>query len=473
MRSYIERLLTPYFDVVTVINGRLALEEATENPPDLVLTDVMMPEMDGFELLAALRSHPSTSSIPIMMVSARAGEESHVEGLQAGADDYLVKPFSARELIARVRTQLQLRQRSSQFETLVNQAPIGIIVVDGSLRILQVNPMARPALGDIPDVIGTDYADLMYRMWNREYAEEIVKIFRHTLETGEPYSTPKRAEYRDDRKQLEYYEWRIDRMAMPQGGYGVVCYFRDISAQVKAEDALRKNEKLAAVGRLASTISHEINNPLESVTNLLYIIRNAASDQSLLQYIHLAEEELNRASEVVRHSLKFHRQTTNPERENLSELLASTLTVYEPRMKQLGISVRSDLENTSRTLCYGGEVRQVFANLISNAIDACASGGFLRLRSRDWRHPQTGIKGVRVTIADNGNGMSLGTMRRLFEPFFTTKGINGTGLGLWVTAEILERHRATLRVKSSQSHPSGTVFTIFFEDDPDILLSTP
>ena len=121
------------------------------------------------------------------MVSARAGEESHVEGLQAGADDYLVKPFSARELIARVRTQLQLRQRSSQFETLVNQAPIGITVVDGNLRILQVNPMARPALGDIPDVIGTDYADLMYRMWNREYAEEIVKIFRHTLETGEPY----------------------------------------------------------------------------------------------------------------------------------------------------------------------------------------------------------------------------------------------------------------------------------------------
>jgi signal transduction histidine kinase len=149
--------------------------------------------------------------------------------------------------------------------------------------------MARPALGDIPDVIGTDYADLMYRMWNREYAEEIVKIFRHTLETGEPYSTPKRAEYHDDRKLLEYYEWRIDRMAMPQGEYGVVCYFRDISAQVKAEDALRKNEKLAAVGRLASTISHEINNPLESVTNLLYIIRNAASDQSLLQYIHLAK----------------------------------------------------------------------------------------------------------------------------------------------------------------------------------------
>jgi signal transduction histidine kinase len=337
------------------------------------------------------------------------------------------------------------------------------------LKILQVNPVGRPALGDIPNVIGADYADVMYRMWNRDYAEEILRIFRRTIETGEPYSTPKRAEYRDDRKQIEYYEWRIDRMATPQGGYGAVCYFRDISAQVKAEDALRKNEKLAAVGRLASTISHEINNPLESVTNLLYIIRDAASDESLLEYIHQAEQELNRASEVVRHSLKFHRQTTNPERESLSELLVSTLAVYEPRMKQLGISMRSELVATSRTLCYGSEVRQVFANLIGNAVDACESGGTLRLRTRDSLHPQTGVKGVRVTIADTGTGMDLETKKHLFEPFFTTKGINGTGLGLWVSSEILDRHRATVWVKSSRSAPHGTVFSMFFEDDPDVL----
>jgi signal transduction histidine kinase/FixJ family two-component response regulator len=114
MRSYIERLLTPIYEVQAVTNGKLALEAAMADPPHLVITDVMMPEMDGFQLLAALRSQPTTCSIPVIMVSARAGEESHVEGLQAGADDYLVKPFSARELMARVRTQLQLRQRSSQ-----------------------------------------------------------------------------------------------------------------------------------------------------------------------------------------------------------------------------------------------------------------------------------------------------------------------------------------------------------------------
>jgi signal transduction histidine kinase len=157
--------------------------------------------------------------------------------------------------------------------------------------------------------------------------------------------------------------------------------------------------------------------------------------------------------------------------ESLLELLVSTLTVYEPRMKQLGISVRSELESISRTLCYSSEVRQVFANLIGNALDACESGGIIRLRTRDSFHAQTGLKGVRVTIADNGTGMKPETKSRLFEPFFTTKGINGTGLGLWVSSEIFDRHRATVRVKSRQSPPCGTVFSLSSKTIP--ILSCP
>jgi signal transduction histidine kinase len=471
MRGYIQRLLAPNYEVVEVTNGRLALDAAMANPPDLVITDVMMPELDGFELLAALRSQPSTASIPVIMVSARAGEESRVEGLQAGADDYLVKPFSARELLARVRTQLLLRQRSSQFETLVTQAPIGIVVVDGDLRVVQVNPVARPVFGGMPNLIGSDFAEVTRKMWNHGYAEEIIQIFRHTLATGEPYSTPKRAEYRVDRDQPEYYEWRVDRMAMPQGGYGVVCYFRDISVQVKAEEALRKNEKLAAVGRLASTISHEINNPLESVTNLLYIIRHESSEKPVLEYVQMAEQELRRASEVVRHSLQFHRQTTSPEHASISEILASTLAVYEPRLQQLGIPVDCQFADSLPSLCYSSEVRQVFANLIGNALDACGTSGSIRMKTRDATHWRTGVKGVRVTIADKGVGMNAETRDRLFEPFFTTKGMNGTGLGLWVTSEILVRHRATVNLKSRQDRDSGTVFSIFFQTDPDIQAS--
>ena len=398
----------------------------------------MMPEMDGFELLRALRANAATRSIPVIMLSARAGEEAHIEGLQAGADDYLIKPFSARELMARVTTQLALRQRSSQFETLVRQAPIGIVVLDGQLRIQQVNPVAVPVFGDIPDLVGRDYRDLMRKLWAPEYADEVINIFQHTLETGEPYSTPKRAEYRVDRERTEYYEWRLDRIVTPEDGFGLVCYFRDISIEVLAEDALRKTEKLAAVGRLASTISHEINNPLESVTNLLYLIKGETRDDSTRLLVESAEQDLQRASEVVRHSLKFHRQTTKPGREKIAELLDSTLTVYEARFRQSHIQIHRKYLDSISVCCFSSELRQVFANLLSNAFDAMQPVGSLHLVVRNSRNWLTGEHGVRVTVADTGSGMSKTTLKHVFEPFFTTKGMQGTGLGLWLQQRDIE-----------------------------------
>jgi len=463
MRDYVERLLSERWDVLRASNGKEALEIADRECPELIISDVMMPEMDGFELLKALRANLNTRSIPVIMLSARAGEEAQIEGLEAGADDYLIKPFSARELIARVGTQLALRQRSSQFETLVRQAPIGIVVLDAQFRIQQVNPVAVPVFGDIPDLVGRDYRDIMHKLWTPAYADEVVGIFEHTLATGEPYSTPKRAEYRADRERTEYYQWRVDRISMPDGGYGLVCYFRDISLEVLAEDALRKSEKLAAVGRLASTISHEINNPLESVTNLLYLIKGDVKEQSTRGLVEAAEQELNRASEVVRHSLKFHRQTTKPALEKISDLLDSTLAVYEARFRQGQIEIHRDYADSSRICCFGSELRQVFANLFSNAFDAMRPGGAFRLVVRDGANRSTGEPGVRVVVADTGAGMSETTLKHIFEPFFTTKGMQGTGLGLWLSAEILSRHRATIKVKSRRSPTrSGTVFYLFF-----------
>jgi PAS domain S-box-containing protein len=463
MRDYLYRLLSPHYDVVACGNGEEALSIALANPPDLVLTDVMMPRLDGFGFLKRLRAEPKTRTIPVIVLSARAGEEAPVDGFEAGADDYLVKPFRARELIARIRTQLSLRQRSAQFETLVNQAPIGIYVVDGLLRIRQVNPVARPVFGDLSTLIGRDFSDVIHHLWKEESADELVAIFRHTLETGHSYNEPKYTGYRADRKQSEYYEWRVDRISMPEGGFGLVCYFRDISSEVRAEEALRKSEKLAAVGRLASTISHEINNPLESVTNILYIMRTVTTDQAVLEYIQTAEQELQRASHVVHHSLKFHRQSTLPQPERISDLLASTLTVYEPRFKQAGIRIVAELSDHCEVQCYGSELRQVFANLIGNAFDAMTAGGALRLRVRDGKNQRTGERGVRVAIADTGSGMNESTRQHLFDAFFTTKGINGSGLGLWISSEILERHSATVHLKTKQAEAgSGTIFYIFF-----------
>ena len=269
MRNYVRRLLTQGgYEVEAVADGLAGLDAARRRKPDLVLTDVMMPSLDGFGLLRELRADPKLASVPIILLSARAGEEARIEGMHAGADDYLIKPFSARELLARVEAHLNmarfrheatesLRLRTEQFETLLNQSPLGVYLVDADFRIRHVNPVARPVFGDIPGGIeGRDFGEITRILWERSYADEIIGIFRHTLETGEPYITSERAELRADRGVMEYYEWRLDRILLPDGRFGVVCYFRDIAQQVQAENT----RKL-----LLNELNHRVKNTLASV----------------------------------------------------------------------------------------------------------------------------------------------------------------------------------------------------------------
>ncbi|HEY6452193.1 MAG TPA: ATP-binding protein, partial [Steroidobacteraceae bacterium] len=251
MREYVRRLLGRDYRVEAVADGQAALERIQARAPELVVADVMMPRLDGFGLLAAIRSNEATRALPVILLSARAGEEARIEGLEAGADDYLIKPFSARELLARVASQLELarvrreaeqalRRRGEQYATLLNQAPLGVFVVDSDLRIGEVNPLALPAFGDIPGgVVGQDFAQIVHLLWQHDHADRVVQIFRRTLATGEPYLMPEEANYRIDRGVTEYHEWRLDRIVLPDGRFGVVCYFRDISEQVRVREALR------------------------------------------------------------------------------------------------------------------------------------------------------------------------------------------------------------------------------------------
>ncbi len=236
MRAYVSRLLGNRYDVQAVGDGETALEAARLDPPALILTDVMMPKLDGYGLLQAVRANPYLRDIPVILLSARAGEDSRIEGVEAGADDYLVKPFSANELLARMETALQLRhvrsEARAQFETLLNEAPLGVYLVDEDFRIRLANPKAVPVFGNIPDLIGRDFDEVIHRLWPKESADELVRLFRHTLETGEPYEQSEYSSRRLDRTATEHYEWRIRRIPLPSGRFGVVCYFRDISAQM-------------------------------------------------------------------------------------------------------------------------------------------------------------------------------------------------------------------------------------------------
>jgi PAS domain S-box-containing protein len=249
MRDYLARILGQYYRVEVVANGRAALDRIHEDAPDLVVTDVMMPALDGFGLLATVRADARTRSLPIVMLSARAGVEARIEGLQAGADDYLVKPFTARELLASVTSQLEmarvrreseraLRDQSDQNLTLINRAPLGIFLVDADFRIAEVNPVAQPVFENIPGgAIGRNFDEVAHLLWQKEYADEMARTFRRTLETGEPYVNADGGGLRIDRGVADHYEWRVDRITVLNGRFGLVCYFRDISAQKRASAA--------------------------------------------------------------------------------------------------------------------------------------------------------------------------------------------------------------------------------------------
>jgi signal transduction histidine kinase len=249
------------------------------------------------------------------------------------------------------------------------------------------------------------------------------------------------------------------------GSENIAVFLTDMSRQKQAESALIQSEKLAAVGRLAASISHEINNPLEAVTNILYIVEGNVEDEQAQRYIATAQAELQRVSQIVTHTLRFHRQATNPRALTAKELLEPTLGLHHGRLLNSNIDVELHHCGSREVVCYEGDVRQVLNNLIGNAIDSMKTGGRLLIRTRDAKLWKSNISGVRITIADTGHGMTQEVRQRIFEPFYTTKGINGTGLGLWISSGIVTKHRGLIQVHSTLTESSGTVFSLFLPDE--------
>ena len=279
-------------------------------------------------------------------------------------------------------------------------------------------------------------------------------------------------EYRLKRHDGQYL-WFLHRASPRKNKDGQVIEWigtsTDIALQKHTEQSLRQTEKLAAVGRLAASIAHEINNPLESVTNLLYLLaQNESLDQVASSFVKTAQDELSRVSAVTTQTLRFHKQSSGASPTRPSELIESVLALYRSRIATAGVQITCEYERTELLHCRAGEFRQALGNIVGNAIDALRRGGSLRIRKRpshNWRDPAA--RGVRITIADNGCGIQPAHRIRLFEPFFTTKSIVGTGLGLWVTKDFVERHNGTISLRTStRPGASGTVVSIFLPFDP-------
>lgn len=241
---------------------------------------------------------------------------------------------------------------------------------------------------------------------------------------------------------------------------GAAIIGRDIRESKQIERTLRVTEKLAATGRLAATVAHEINNPLEAVTNLLYLASGRVSDPTASEYLESAQYELKRIAQITRQTLGFYRDTSTPALLNVPQAIDDLLGLYEQKLSNNQICVMKECDRNAEIVVLGGEIRQVIANLLTNAIDAMKGGGTLRIRVRKISNIRNdSISGLRITIADSGDGIPAENRLNIFQPFFTTKASVGTGLGLWISKTIVEKHHGVLQFRSRTGFRHGTVFS--------------
>ncbi len=368
-----------------------------------------------------------------------------------------------------------LNDTLSLLDSMLANAPIGLAFFDRECRFTRVNQVFADLTGvspsrhlgrTLPELFPSQVAQQIENAVQRVFAEhESMRSFELTGHGGK-YGRP--------------WTWLVSAYPVrttPQQIRWAGIIVLDASDRKRSEESLRKAEKLAVTGRLAASIAHEINNPLEAITNLLFLLRNYCDlHDPALNYVTMAEYEVRRIAEITQQTLRFYRQPTLPARTKMSELLDSVLSLYQGRFNSLNIHVERKYDSDLDLFCFAGEIRQVFANLVGNSIDASTTGGQLLVRahrSRNWKNPQQ--TGVRFTTADTGAGMDAEARKRAFEAFFTTKEVTGTGLGLWVSSEIINKHHGTIQVRSriaGDGGPSGTVFQFFIPDDPTLLSAT-
>jgi two-component system CheB/CheR fusion protein len=346
-------------------------------------------------------------------------------------------------------------------KSIIDTMPEPVLVLSADLRVLMANQAFYRAFEVEP---GATLNQLVYDLgdgqWNkpdlRVLLEEVLPHDRDFLNHEVIYDFPS----------IGWKSFMLSGRYMvqePDAAPLILLSLTDMTKRKKIEAALIQAEKLAIAIRLAASIAHEINNPLEAITNLLYLASNGGDAAEAKSYAAQALEEVGRVSHITQQTLKFYRQSTAPSSVQISEILDSLLVLYHGKLLANNISVRRQYREGPPLLCLAGDLRQIFANIIANAVDAMKSGGSLTMRvsaSFDWRNERR--PGIRTTIADSGIGMDAATLRKIYEPFFTTKNETGTGLGMWVSAQLVERLQGDLRVSSTtRLGRSGTAFSLF------------
>jgi len=345
-----------------------------------------------------------------------------------------------------LRTRAEVAER--HYRTIVESIMEGFVFIDRNWRIRYANERWASFAGmALSELIGSDLWSSFPGLDKSEFGY----AYKNAMHTGHG-------------EQIEQYYEPLGRwyhVSIFPSQDGISIFSLDVTEQHLQQERLMMTEKLAATGRLAATIAHEINNPLESVLNLIYLSRTSmANADSIKQYLLTAEKEITRVSHIARHTLGFYRDTSMPAQIDLEALLKEVLVVYESRLRAAAIQVQVHCSANSTVKGLRGELHQVFSNLISNSIDAMPEPGKISIAIED--SPRDGTKGIDITFSDTGKGISAEDLPRLFEPFFTTKPNAGTGLGLWVVKQFIDSWSGHIAVESSTDKDMhGTTFRLF------------
>lgn len=452
-----------------------ALQSATL--PDVVLADYNLPNFSGPAALQLLKT--AKLDVPFIMLSGAVSEETAVASMRAGAHDYVSKQNLARLVPAihrelneastrrnRLAAELALQASEARFHSLVEAMPLGLLIIDSSGRITYTNEAAQRLLG---------YPD-------RDLLSSSLSLSSLCVSLGEVQAaalTSKTLPSKPFESVCVTREGNTVEVLIgvaflnadaPPEKRQLAAFIADISLQKKSEEMLRRTEKLAVAGRLAASISHEINNPLEAITNCLYLAVRTDLPPEARTYLEQAQKELDRVAHITVQTLRFYRASTRPTHIDVNELISTVLTLVEGRLRLRSIEVIRDLRANPEIFAHDGEIRQVLANLIGNAIDAVPDKGRIVVRTTSTYDFLSKRRGITITVADNGMGMDHSTRKRIFEPFFTTKGMTGTGLGLWISFEIAAKHHGHISVRSRKDPAgvkSGTVFRFFLPGEID------
>ena len=371
------------------------------------------------------------------------------------------------DITARKQAEEAHRDERKRLAELFEQAPAFVAVFRGPDHVFEFsNRLHREMIGH-RNVIGKPIREALGEAERPGAIERMDLVYR----TGQPF-TGHALPFNLVRSPGQPSEARfLNLVLQPMRGAdgtvsGVILLGVDITEAKRAEEALLRAEKLAVVGRMAASISHEINNPLAAVTNLLYLMQ---CDQMLTpntrNFLEMAQAELGRISHITIQTLSFFRQNTNPVRTEIRVILDSVAALYERRLRSSEVTLERQYSSKEPVLVFDGELRQIVANLFANALDAMDAGGRMVLRERQATDWPSGRRGIKLTLADSGHGMSPQTMHCIFDPFFSTKDGTGTGLGLWVARQMAEKRGGKIRARSSQRGPGrGAVFSVFLPE---------